>query len=61
MSLIADNLTKVRIKIAAACKACGRNSGSVKLMAVSKTKTVKMIEEALTAGQRDFGENYAQE
>jgi len=61
MSLIADNLTKVRIKIAAACKACGRNSGSVKLMAVSKTKTVKMIEEALQAGQVDFGENYAQE
>src|ERR1700756_3789757 len=33
----------------------------VTLIAVSKTKTVEMIKEGYEAGQRDFGENYAQE
>jgi hypothetical protein len=33
----------------------------VTLVAVSKTKPVEAIEEAYAAGQRDFGENYAQE
>ncbi|MEX0996408.1 MAG: YggS family pyridoxal phosphate-dependent enzyme [Flavobacteriaceae bacterium] len=35
--------------------------GNVKLIAVSKTKPVKEIMEAYNAGQRDFGENKAQE
>jgi PLP dependent protein len=33
----------------------------VTLVAVSKTKPLEMIREAYEAGQRDFGENYAQE
>jgi pyridoxal phosphate enzyme (YggS family) len=33
----------------------------VKLVAVSKTKPVKDIEELYNVGQRDFGENYVQE
>jgi len=33
----------------------------VKLVAVSKTKPVEMIQQAYDAGQRDFGENKAQE
>jgi len=33
----------------------------VKLVAVSKTKPIELIKEAYEAGQRDFGENYAQE
>src|ERR1700752_162589 len=33
----------------------------ITLVAVSKTKPVEMIKEAYEAGQRDFGENYAQE
>ncbi|MFI5205580.1 MAG: YggS family pyridoxal phosphate-dependent enzyme, partial [Candidatus Paceibacterales bacterium] len=33
----------------------------VTLVAVSKTKPVELIKEAYEAGQRDFGENYAQE
>ena len=39
----------------------GRPAGSVTLVAVSKTKPVEAIEEALGAGQLAFGENYAQE
>lgn len=35
--------------------------GNVMLVAVSKTKTAKDIEELYDLGQRDFGENYVQE
>ena len=41
--------------------AAGRDPATVKLVAVSKTKPVSAIREAYAAGQRDFGENYAQE
>ena len=33
----------------------------MKLLAVSKTKPESLVREAYAAGQRDFGENYAQE
>ena len=34
---------------------------NVKLVAVSKTKSINLIESAYKAGQRDFGENKVQE
>jgi pyridoxal phosphate enzyme (YggS family) len=61
MASVADRLHEVRARIAAAERASGRAPGSVTLVAVSKTKPVEAIEEAYAAGQRDFGENYAQE
>lgn len=54
-------LEDVRARIAKAEEAAGRAAGSVKLVAVSKTKPSSAIREAYAAGQRDFGENYAQE
>ena len=54
---IAENLTSIQAKIAEAEKAAGRAPGSVKLIAVSKTKPVSMVQEAYQAGQIDFGEN----
>ena len=36
-------------------------TANVKLVAVSKTKTIKDIQELYNLGQRDFGENYVQE
>lgn len=39
----------------------GRPRGSVQLLAVSKRHPATAISEALQCGQRDFGENYAQE
>ncbi|OGQ47908.1 MAG: YggS family pyridoxal phosphate enzyme [Deltaproteobacteria bacterium RIFCSPLOWO2_02_FULL_46_8] len=39
----------------------GRNSKSVRLIAVSKGQSQNKIHEAFEAGQRDFGENYVQE
>jgi pyridoxal phosphate enzyme (YggS family) len=42
-------------------RAAGRAPGDVKLVAVSKTKPAEAVREAYIAGQRAFGENYAQE
>jgi len=47
--------------MAAACERAGRDPGSVKLIAVGKTKPIEMLREARAAGQTIFGENYAQE
>ena len=58
---IKDALTGVRDRIARAALAAGRNPAAVKLVAVSKTKPAAAVREAYGAGQRDFGENYAQE
>ncbi|WP_375760482.1 YggS family pyridoxal phosphate-dependent enzyme [Corallococcus exercitus] len=58
---VADNLARVRERVARACASAGRPESSVTLVAVSKLKPAALIREAYAAGQRDFGENYAQE
>jgi pyridoxal phosphate enzyme (YggS family) len=57
---IAENLEKVRERIAAAEREFAR-AGQVRLIAVSKLKPAEAVREAYAAGQRDFGENYVQE
>jgi pyridoxal phosphate enzyme (YggS family) len=54
-------LTEVRRKIAAACKAAGRDPASVTLVAVSKTFGPDAVEPVLGARQKVFGENRVQE
>jgi PLP dependent protein len=61
MSTIAEGLAKVRDRIRRAAEAASRDPATVRLVAVSKTKPASAIREAYAAGQRDFGENYAQE
>ncbi|MEC5344404.1 YggS family pyridoxal phosphate-dependent enzyme [Brenneria populi] len=61
MTTIQQNLQDIRQQIAAAAQGCARTPEDVKLLAVSKTKPVTAIEEAIAAGQRAFGENYVQE
>lgn len=61
MSAIAANLARVRDRIARAAEACGRDPDAIRLIAVSKKKSVDAIREAYDAGQRAFGESYAQE
>ena len=58
---IADNLARIRTEISGAESQYSRIKGSVKLIAVSKTRPVDDINKAFTAGQTDFGENYCQE
>ena len=59
--MIRENLAEVRSNIAKACEKVGREPSEVTLLAVSKTKPIEMIREAMAAGQRAFGENYVQE
>jgi pyridoxal phosphate enzyme (YggS family) len=58
---IAERLAEVHERIRCAARASGRDPAEVRLVAVTKTKPVSAIREAYAAGQRDFGENYAQE
>ncbi len=58
---VAAGLESVRERIRRAATAVGRDPAGVRLVAVSKTKPASAIREAYAAGQRDFGENYAQE
>jgi hypothetical protein len=58
---IAENIARVRERIAAAAQRVGRDPGSVTLMAVSKTVEPARILEAYAAGVRVFGENRVQE
>lgn len=58
---IAANLAAVRAQIHAACARAGRDPAEVTLVAVSKLQPVELVRAAYASGQRDFGENYAQE
>ena len=58
---VTEGLARVRENIARACAKAGRAPGSVKLIAVSKLQPAEKLREAAEAGQRAFGENYAQE
>jgi len=58
---IAERLRGVHAQIEDAARASRRDPARVKLVAVSKTKPPEAIREAYAAGQRAFGENYAQE
>jgi pyridoxal phosphate enzyme (YggS family) len=61
MTTISANLQAVKMRIAAACAASGRQIGEVRLVAVSKTWPAGCVEAAAAAGQKAFGENYLQE
>jgi pyridoxal phosphate enzyme (YggS family) len=58
---IAEGLAQVHERIERAARTCGRDPSGVKLVAVSKTMPPTAIRDAYAAGQRAFGENYAQE
>jgi len=58
---VADNLRRVRDRIANAAIAAGRKPEDITLVAVSKTKPAEAVIAALQAGQMVFGENRVQE
>ena len=58
---VTENLDEVERRIQAACDRAGRDRSEVTLIAVSKTKPIEMIDEAVNAGIRIFGENKVQE
>ena len=61
MSSIADNIGSVTRRIQKATLQAGREPGSVRLLAVSKTRPAEDLKAAFEAGQVAFGENYLQE
>ena len=54
-------IEKVEEKIEKACERSGRSRSDVTLIAVSKTKPIEMMQEAMQAGVSIFGENKVQE
>jgi pyridoxal phosphate enzyme (YggS family) len=58
---VAERLAIVNERIESACARAGRPRSSVALVAVAKTHAPERVREAYEAGQRIFGENYAQE
>jgi pyridoxal phosphate enzyme (YggS family) len=58
---IAENIARVRARVAAAAARVGRDPQSITLMAVSKTVDAARIREAQASGIRLFGENRVQE
>lgn len=61
MTTIDTNLQAVRLRIAQACVAAGRDPRGVQLLAVSKTFPAAAVTDAVAAGHHQFGENYIQE
>ena len=61
MTSVTQKLDEVRARVTAAARRYGRDPASIHLLAVSKGQSADAIRAACAAGQRDFGENYAQE
>lgn len=61
MNAVADNLKSVRKRIEQACSDAGRKSDEVQLIAVSKTRSLSEVEQAIAASQTAFGENTIQD
>ena len=58
---IVANLREMRERLAAAAARSGRTAGAVRLVAVTKAVDVETVRILLAAGQRDLGENRAQQ
>ncbi|MFH1068046.1 MAG: YggS family pyridoxal phosphate-dependent enzyme [Candidatus Glassbacteria bacterium] len=58
---IVENLARVRERINRAERAAGLTEGAVRLVGVTKNRTVREIETAIEAGLEDIGENRLQE
>jgi pyridoxal phosphate enzyme (YggS family) len=56
-----ENLHAVRARIDAAARAAGRDPSTVRLLAISKTWPAEDVRALAALGQREFGENRAQE
>ncbi|HEY8123680.1 MAG TPA: YggS family pyridoxal phosphate-dependent enzyme [Myxococcota bacterium] len=61
MSEVAANLAGLRARIAAAAERAGRRAEDVTLIGVAKKHGAESVVEAVVAGLRDVGENFAQE
>ena len=58
---VRENIQNVQDRIASAAQRVGRDVNSIELVAISKTKPVSLIDEAIDSGITDIGENRVQE
>jgi len=58
---VAANWQAVCERVATAARRAGRDPESVRIIAVTKTRPIEMIEAVIAAGATDIGENYVQE
>lgn len=58
---VAANVAAVRQRIARAAERVRRDPDGIVLIAVGKTKSAAMLDQAIAAGVSDLGENYVQE
>jgi len=56
-----QKLAAIKTRIAVACKANNRQPETVKLVGASKRQNIDLIEQFITSGLHDLGENYLQE
>lgn len=61
MSKLQHNITFLQQRITNACIATNKKPENVTLLAVSKTQSVEIIQQAYDLGLRQFGENYVNE
>src|SRR5262245_43195847 len=61
MTPIAENVARVRDRVATAAERAGRNAAEIKLVAVTKTFQASVVRDIVDAGVRDIGENRVQE
>ncbi len=61
MNSIQENLESIRARLKEAAERAGRIPSDITLIAVSKKKPASDVKEALSLGQKVFGENYVQE
>ncbi len=61
MDILKNRLENVRDRIKKAALDCRRNPSSIRLIAVSKTISANIVEQAIKAGVTTLGENYVQE
>ncbi len=61
MNRIAENLASVKERMAAAAERSGRSPDSIKLVPVTKGRSISEIQSLLAAGATDIGENRIQE
>jgi pyridoxal phosphate enzyme (YggS family) len=61
MDQIRQNLEEIKRRLGEAARRAGRDPADIRLVAVTKTVGLERLQEAVTAGQTLFGENYVQE
>lgn len=58
---IRDNYQLIVEKVAKAAKSCGRSPEEIRLVVVTKTHPIEIIQEVIDAGAVDLGENYVED